>query len=220
MRPLFTRIDPAVIMAVTCGDWILLGRQARWSRGRFSLLAGTFVSLLSSTLPPIACSRTQRVHNTVTLLLYKSYHLLLIYRLLICMNDSAACRTCSMPGPLLRVNAIAHRMRRLSTTRTGFCEIGETLEQAVARETFEEAGVVVLPGSVQYHSSQPWPFPQSLMIGFTAEAAAAPQPEADMLQKVSCPTTQQNKTLMACYCQVVLLAVASALRGSVKPAAV
>ena len=99
--------------------------------------------------------------------------------------------------PLPTVDAITHRMRRLSTPHAGFCEIGETLEQAVARETFEEAGVVVLPGSVQYHSSQPWPFPQSLMIGFRAEAAAAPQPEADMLQKVSCPSTQQHKRPMA-----------------------
>ena len=140
---------------------------------------------------PIACPRIHRVHTTL----------------------------CSLPGLLLTVNAIAHSARRLSTMHIGFCEIGETLEQAVARETFEEAGVVVLPGSVQYHSSQPWPFPQSLMIGFTAEAAAAAQPEADMLQKVSCPLTQQYKRPMACHCQLVLAAVASALRGSLNPAA-
>jgi NAD+ diphosphatase len=50
----------------------------------------------------------------------------------------------------------------------GFVEPGESLEDAVIREVFEEAGVRV--DDVQYHSSQPWPFPASLMIGFTANA--------------------------------------------------
>jgi NAD+ diphosphatase len=50
----------------------------------------------------------------------------------------------------------------------GFVEPGEELEAAVAREVFEEAGVVV--EDVRYHSSQPWPFPASLMVGFTARA--------------------------------------------------
>jgi NAD+ diphosphatase len=50
----------------------------------------------------------------------------------------------------------------------GFVEPGETLEDAVRRETFEEAGIRV--GRVRYHSSQPWPFPSSLMIGCLAEA--------------------------------------------------
>lgn len=45
----------------------------------------------------------------------------------------------------------------------GFLEPGETIEDAVRRETFEEAGIRV--GRVDYHSSQPWPFPSSLMIG-------------------------------------------------------
>ena len=48
----------------------------------------------------------------------------------------------------------------------GFVEPGENLEQAVRREVLEEVGLVV--GDVVYHSSQPWPFPHSLMIGFTA----------------------------------------------------
>jgi len=52
----------------------------------------------------------------------------------------------------------------------GFAEIGETLEGAVVREVEEEAGVKINPASIRYCGSQPWPFPQSLMIGFVAEA--------------------------------------------------
>lgn len=48
----------------------------------------------------------------------------------------------------------------------GFVEPGETLEEAVARETLEEVGVVV--DDIRYWGSQPWPFPHSLMIGFRA----------------------------------------------------
>jgi NAD+ diphosphatase len=50
----------------------------------------------------------------------------------------------------------------------GFVEPGETLEEAVRRETREEAGVEV--GRVAYFASQPWPFPMSIMIGCHAEA--------------------------------------------------
>ncbi|MBI4183574.1 MAG: NAD(+) diphosphatase [Proteobacteria bacterium] len=55
------------------------------------------------------------------------------------------------------------------STLAGFVEVGESLEDAVAREVFEESGVRVK--EVRYHSSQPWPFPASLMLGFTAGAA-------------------------------------------------
>jgi NAD+ diphosphatase len=48
----------------------------------------------------------------------------------------------------------------------GFVEPGESLEDAVRREVAEEAGVRV--GEVHYHSSQPWPLPASLMVGFIA----------------------------------------------------
>lgn len=51
----------------------------------------------------------------------------------------------------------------------GFVEVGETLEQTVEREVFEEVGLTVK--NIRYVDSQPWPFPDSLMIGFTAEYA-------------------------------------------------
>ncbi|WP_299286399.1 NAD(+) diphosphatase [uncultured Tateyamaria sp.] len=80
----FPRTDPVVIMLITHGNSVLMGRSPGWPEGMFSLLAG-------------------------------------------------------------------------------FVEPGETLEAAVRREVFEEAGVRV--GAVDYLSSQPWPFPASLMFG-------------------------------------------------------
>ena len=85
---LFPRTDPAVIMLVHDGaDRLVLGRQAAWAPGRFSILAG-------------------------------------------------------------------------------FVEPGESAEAAVAREVAEEVGIQVT--DIRYVGSQPWPFPQSLMLGFTA----------------------------------------------------
>ncbi len=54
------------------------------------------------------------------------------------------------------------------STLAGFIEPGETIEDAVRRETFEESGIRI--GRVRYHASQPWPFPHSLMIGCHCEA--------------------------------------------------
>ncbi|MCC2112830.1 MAG: NAD(+) diphosphatase [Hyphomicrobiales bacterium] len=85
----FPRTDPVVIMLTIDGDHCLLGRQAKFSPGLYSALAG-------------------------------------------------------------------------------FVEPGETIEAAVRREIAEEAGIAV--GRVRYHTSQPWPFPSSLMIGCFAEA--------------------------------------------------
>ena len=90
---LFPRTDPAVIMLVhDGGDRVVLGRQAVWPPGRFSILAG-------------------------------------------------------------------------------FVEPGESAEAAVAREVAEEVGLQVT--DIRYVASQPWPFPQSLMLGFVARAVAA-----------------------------------------------
>ncbi len=85
----FPRLDPAVIVLVTDGERVLLGRQASWPPGRYSTIAG-------------------------------------------------------------------------------FVEPGESLEDAVLREVLEETGISVT--DVRYRSSQPWPFPASLMLGFQARA--------------------------------------------------
>ena len=56
------------------------------------------------------------------------------------------------------------------STIAGFVEPGESLEDAVRREVFEETNIHV--SDVHYHSSQPWPFPSSLMLGFVAKATS------------------------------------------------
>jgi NAD+ diphosphatase len=57
------------------------------------------------------------------------------------------------------------------STIAGFVEPGESLEDAVRREVHEETGITT--DDINYHSSQPWPFPASLMLGFTARASKA-----------------------------------------------
>ena len=66
--------------------------------------------------------------------------------------------------------ARARRFRSVMySTLAGFVEAGETLEEAVIREVKEETGITVR--EISYFGSQPWPFPHSLMIGFTATYA-------------------------------------------------
>ena len=59
--------------------------------------------------------------------------------------------------------------RPMYSALAGFVEPGETIEHAVRREVFEEVGLEL--GELEYFSSQPWPFPNSLMLGFFAEYA-------------------------------------------------
>eukprot|EP00913_Durusdinium_trenchii_P027046 g25381.t1 len=61
-----------------------------------------------------------------------------------------------------------HFQEGMYSCLAGFVEPGETIENAVRRETLEESGVEV--GRIRYHASQPWPMPHSLMIGCYAEA--------------------------------------------------
>ncbi len=66
--------------------------------------------------------------------------------------------------------------RRMSVV-AGFVEPGESAEQAVAREVFEETAIVV--DQVRYLGSQPWPMPRSLMLGFSARAKPGQQIKVD-----------------------------------------
>jgi NAD+ diphosphatase len=62
-----------------------------------------------------------------------------------------------------------HFLPRMYSVLAGFVEPGESLEEAVAREVKEEVGIDIK--DIKYFGSQPWPFPHSLMIGFTATYA-------------------------------------------------
>ena len=96
----------------------------------------------------------------------------------ICSEEQCATRFFPRVDPAIIV-LVAHGERCLLgrqpswpegrySTIAGFVEPGESLEDAVRREVLEETNVEV--GAVRYHSSQPWPFPSSLMLGFTAAA--------------------------------------------------
>jgi NAD+ diphosphatase len=95
-------------------------------------------------------------------------------------RDCAACGTQHFPrtdpvvimlitrGDKCLLGRGAHFVEKMYSCLAGFIEPGETVEDAVRRETFEEAGIRI--GAVRYLASQPWPFPSSLMIGCIAEA--------------------------------------------------
>ena len=77
------------------------------------------------------------------------------------VSDNDRCLLGQSRGRLSRSN--------MYSALAGFMDQAETIEEAVAREVMEEAGIKV--GNIRYHSSQPWPFPSSLMIGCHADAA-------------------------------------------------
>jgi NAD+ diphosphatase len=95
-------------------------------------------------------------------------------------RDCPACTTQHFPRtdpvvimlPFARDRCVLGRSYRFVPSMwsclAGFMEPGETIEEAVRRETREEAGIV--SGRISYFASQPWPFPSSLMIGCHAEA--------------------------------------------------
>ena len=77
------------------------------------------------------------------------------------VSDEDYCLLGQSRGRLSRMN--------MYSALAGFMDQGESIEEAVAREVMEEAGIKIK--NVRYHSSQPWPFPSSLMIGCLADAA-------------------------------------------------
>ena len=78
----------------------------------------------------------------------------------------------------------------------GFLEPGESIEEACAREVAEECGLTVT--AVAYHSSQPWPFPSSLMIGLIAEVAdGEARPDQTELEAVRWFTRDEARALIA-----------------------
>ncbi|MBL1405475.1 MAG: NAD(+) diphosphatase [Rhizobiales bacterium] len=73
----------------------------------------------------------------------------------------------SIKGDKCLMGRSPHFAEGMYSTLAGFVEPGETIEDAVRRETFEESGIKV--GQVKYFASQPWPFQHSLMIGVHCE---------------------------------------------------
>lgn len=92
----------------------------------------------------------------------KAEHFPRVDPVIICLvTDGERCLLGQSRGRLARMNRYS--------ALAGFVDQGESIEEAVAREIMEEAGLQVR--NVRYHSSQPWPFPSSLMMGCHAEAA-------------------------------------------------
>ena len=95
-------------------------------------------------------------------------------------RECPSCKTVTYPKVTPVIMALVKRGRKILLARSphfapgmvsvlaGFVEPGETLEQCVRREVFEEVGLDV--SNIRYIASQPWPFPHSLMVGFFADA--------------------------------------------------
>lgn len=85
---------------------------------------------------------------------------------------------------------------RMFSALAGFLEPGETIEEACARELEEEAGLKTL--SVRYHSTQPWPYPSSLMIGLIAQVEDDDaSPDQTELSEVKWLTRQEARDVLA-----------------------
>ena len=80
---------------------------------------------------------------------------------------SPAIIVCVRDGDKILLSRAAHFRKNIYSVTAGFVEPGESLEQAVEREVFEEVGLKL--DNIRYYGSQPWPFPHSLMIGFLAD---------------------------------------------------
>lgn len=98
------------------------------------------------------------------------------------VDRSRKCESCNIPyypklspsiivlvyrGEEILLATNANSPRKFWSTLAGFVEPGESIEETVHREVFEEVGLRVK--NLQYYKSQPWPFPNSLMLGFHAE---------------------------------------------------
>lgn len=90
---------------------------------------------------------------------------------------------CVARGDRLLLARSPHFPARMYSTLAGFVEPGESLEEAAAREVREEVGIEI--ADLRYFGSQPWPFPSSLMVAFTAEYAGGDlRPDAVEIEDV------------------------------------
>jgi NAD+ diphosphatase len=190
--------DAPLVGATEAGSEVLLGwfRGARCllaelpSAGSFDLPAGTQLAELRPLTAVLPADEAGLLAYARALLIWRARH----RHCGVCGAPTAAtraghCVVCTDPGcaqeyfpridPAIIVlvsdgeRALLGRQaswpaRRYSTI-AGFLEPGESLEDAVVREVAEETGVEA--SEVHYHSSQPWPFPSAVMVGFTARAA-------------------------------------------------
>jgi NAD+ diphosphatase len=88
-------------------------------------------------------------------------------------TDPAVIVLVSDPDDRVLLARPSHRPEGWVSVLAGFVEAGEAAEAAVIREIFEESGIRIDPESIDYLGSQPWPFPNSLMLGYQAKALNA-----------------------------------------------